>query len=359
MGDALFVHGGVTDAQEARLALAGLIAVHGATLLDARTGVMHGAGSTALVTGTTATAPMTVSIAPHQWVTSRGNANGPYVGSLAAAQTVTIGAAPGSGTRVDVVYVKQNDPTPGVPTPDTSPATAQPIYGVLAGTVGAGKPSLASIVGAEELATVSVSAGATKTTDGTVLITNTARQVVARGAEIPVRNTTERDALSTYTGLHVKRLDLGGVLERWVTGTTWARYDALQIPVRNRRVAATASGTLGDGASVPIAAAQTLPAAPHGAGVPYRVTVKGSYQVSLPAGLGAVLTAQVGGTSYELDRETNGGSSSTFTLSGSDDFNVTTDTAQTVTVTLTALAGTITGVATGKVAIETAPNTAL
>lgn len=231
MGDALFVHGGVTDAQEARLALAGLIALQGPSLMDARTGVMHGPGSTALVTGTSSTAPMRVSIAPHNWVTTRGAANGPYLGALAAAQTVDIAAAPASGTRVDVVYVKQNDPTPGVPTPDTSPATAQPIYGVLQGTVGAGKPSLATIVGAEELATVSVSAGATRTTDGTVLITNTARQVVARGVDIPVRDQAERDALTTHPLLTVKRLDTGKVERRNVANTAWETvFDPTPLP---------------------------------------------------------------------------------------------------------------------------------
>lgn len=220
MGDAMFVNGGVTSAQEARLALAGLLAVHGGTLLDIRTGVMHGVGSTALVTGTSATAPMTVAIAPHNWVTTRGSSNGPYLGALEASTTVTIGAAPGSGTRVDVVYVKQQDNTAGVPTPD---GTAAPLYGVLAGTVGAGKPSLSSIVGAEELATVSVTAGATATNGAGVLITNTAKQVVARGAPIPVRSQTERDALTTFPGLEVKRLDIAGFpRERWISGTTWA-----------------------------------------------------------------------------------------------------------------------------------------
>lgn len=215
MGDALYVHGGVTDAREARLAQAGLIAVQ-AGGMDSRTGVMAGPGSTALVTGTASTAPMQVSIAPHQWVASRGAANGPYLGALEATQLVNVGAAPASGTRIDVVYVKQGDATAGVPTPD---ATTAPVYGVLAGTVGAGKPNLATVVGAEELATVSVASTATRTDGAGVTISNTARQTVARGAPVPCRNQAEQDALTTYEGLLVNRLDVGRVLRR--TGALW------------------------------------------------------------------------------------------------------------------------------------------
>lgn len=218
MADALHTTG-VVSAQEARVDDGGLIAVHGPTALDARTGVLFGPGATTVVTGTSATAPMTVNIAAHHWVSTRGSANGPYRGAAESTKTVNIAAAPGSGTRIDVVYVKMQDNTAGVPTPD---GAVGELYGVLQGTAGAGKPSLATIVGAEELATVSVSAGATSTNGAGVTITNTARLTVARGAPIPVRNQTERDALTLYTGIAVKRLDAGGVEERY-SGSAWVR----------------------------------------------------------------------------------------------------------------------------------------
>lgn len=203
MGDALHVSGGVTDAKEARLAQGGLIAVQGPTILDARTGVMTGPGSTSLVTGTASTGPMTVAIAPHVAVTTRGAANGPYLGPvLEASTTVSIAAAPASGSRIDVVYAKQQDATSGVPSPDL---TTAPLYGVVTGTSGSSptKPSLATVVGAVELATVQVAAGATSTNGTGVTITNTAAQVPARGAPVPVRTKAERDALAKYPGLEV------------------------------------------------------------------------------------------------------------------------------------------------------------
>jgi hypothetical protein len=217
MGDALHTHGGVTDAKEARIADGGLLAVQGAGALDVRTGVLVGPGATALVTGTAATGTMTVSIAAHHWVTSRGSANGPYRGALEAATTANIAAAPGSGSRIDVVYVKQQDATAGVPTPD---GVTAPLYGVVTGTVGAGKPALP--VGAEELATVTVAAGATSTNGAGVTIANTARITVARGAPIPVTSQAERDALpGKYDGLQVIRRDTTQRRTETWNGSKW------------------------------------------------------------------------------------------------------------------------------------------
>jgi hypothetical protein len=210
----LAVGGGVTAPRDGRHATGALLAVQGPTDLDIRTGVMWGPGSTALVTGTSATGPMTVQIGVHHAVTSRGTANGPYVGpTLDAATTVNIGAAPASGqSRIDVVYVKQQDGNSGVPSPDV---TTAPLYGVLAGAAATTglqvKPDLTTIVGAEELATVQVAAGATATNGSGVTITNTAKPTVARGARVPVRTQASRDALTAFPGLEVYRLDTGQV----------------------------------------------------------------------------------------------------------------------------------------------------
>jgi hypothetical protein len=230
MADALHTHGAVVSAQEARVDDGGLIAVQGPGALDVRTGVMIGPGATGVVTGTASTAPMRVAIAPHHWVTSRGSANGPYRGANEASRTVDIAAAPGSGTRTDVVYVKQNDATAGVPSPD---ATTGEFYGVVTGTVGAGKPTLP--VGAEELATVAVSAGATATNGAGVLITNTARLTNARGAPIPVRTIAERDALPKWVGLTVQfvadaGIFLAGTVHTW-NGTYWRQLGPAVIGV--------------------------------------------------------------------------------------------------------------------------------
>lgn len=222
--NALFTHTGSTDAQNARLALAGLQAVQGPTALDIRTGVLIGPGSRSLITGTSSTAPMRVAIAPHGWVNARSAASGPYLGKLPAQVLVDIAAAPGSGTRIDVVYERQTDSTAGVPSPDAATA---PEYGVKTGTVGLGKPSLSTIVGASEIGTVTVVAGATRTDSAGVTIANTARQTVARGARVPVLDQADRDSLTAYPSLEVYRLDTGQVQLCTAIGpTVWATtYD--------------------------------------------------------------------------------------------------------------------------------------
>jgi hypothetical protein len=353
MADASWVTG-VVSAQEARVNDGGLLAKN-TSALDVRTGVMFGPGSTAIVTGTAATGTMTVNVNVCHWVASRGTANGPYRGTKETSTTLNIGAAPGSNSRIDVVWAKMQDNTAGVPTPD---GVVGEQYGVTAGTAAASPTKPAIPLGAVEIATVQIASGTTSTNGAGATITNSALQVVAAGAPIPVRNTTERNALTTYAGLHVVRLDNGGRIERWVTGTTWVTYDALQVPLRSRRVAATASGTLGSGVTVPIAAAAVLPAAPHGTGVPYRIRVSGQIRVDLPAGLGAHLTVTVGATSYEVDRFASS-ALTTYYLRGEEVFYIATDAAQTVTVSVTADAGTITITPTGGFFVETLPYTAL
>jgi len=214
MGDALHTGGttadgqGVTSAREARLAQAGLLAVQGPTVLDVRTGVLHGPGSTALVTGNGDTAPMSYSVAPHQWVTSRRTADGPYLGALDVVRKAATTPAPVSGARIDVIYVRQADNATDVLTPD---AVTEDQYGVTQGVSFPGTPQKPQIpVGALELATATVAAGATATNGAGVTITNTARQTVPRGAPIPVRSQAERDALDKYDSLTVRRLDLPG-----------------------------------------------------------------------------------------------------------------------------------------------------
>jgi hypothetical protein len=248
MPNARHVAGGVTDAVAARLAESGLLAVQGPTALDTRTGVLAGPGSTGLVTGTSSTGPMTYAIGVHVAVTSRGSANGVYLGpTLAAPTTVPTGAAPASGSRFDVIYAKQQDPTSGVPSPD---AASGPLYGVLQGTASSSptKPNIATIVGAVELATAQVYAGATSTNGANVTITPTAQQVVARGAPIPVSSQAERDALTQYPSLTVRRMDLPGLPTEVSGGGSWWRSGGDTGWVNTPGVGGTF--TIGSGGSV-------------------------------------------------------------------------------------------------------------
>lgn len=232
MGSALHTKGntpgvGVTSAEEARLADGGLLAVGSGGLVSTRTGVLVGPGATALVTGTSSTGTMRYSVAAHHWVTNRGVvSDGVYRGAAETAKLVDTTAAPGTGSRIDIVWVKQNDAGSTI----AADATSVPVYGCTQGTSSTGTPSPPTIpTGAEELARATVLAGATRTDDGTkVTISQTARITVARGAPVPVRSKTERDGLDKYVGLTVIRLDMAGREQRY-TGTYWA--DPSDVPV--------------------------------------------------------------------------------------------------------------------------------
>lgn len=215
MSDALGTPGGVVSAVDHRLALAGLIHANGAAP-SPRVGVLAGPGSNSILSGTSATGTMTVNVAAHHWVTSRSAADGVYIGAKEAAGTVNIAAAPGANSRIDVVYVKQNDAASTI-SPDGSTGD---VYGVVTGTAAASPTKPALPVGATEIGTVTVAAGATSTNGAGVTIATTAPQVVARGARVPVRNSTERNALTQYAGLEVYRIDSGDV--ELSNGSSWA-----------------------------------------------------------------------------------------------------------------------------------------
>jgi hypothetical protein len=227
MADATGTPGAVVSDEDYRINQAGLVSPLTSTLA-VRTGVMIAPGSTALVTGTSATGTMTVNVAAHHWVTSRATADGIYLGTKEAAGTVNIAAAPGSNSRIDVVYSKQNDAGSTV-SPDGSTAE---LYGVVTGTAAASPTKPAIPTGAVELATVQIASGTTSTNGAGSTITNTAAQVSARGAKVWVRNATERAALTQFAGLEVHRIDTGKV--EISNGTAWATlYDPALPPASN------------------------------------------------------------------------------------------------------------------------------
>jgi hypothetical protein len=236
---------GVVSAQDGRLDDAGLIACHGAGM-DVRTGVLYGPGTTALITGTADTAPMAVLVAAHHAVTRRQVSEGVYRGATEAPVRVPIDAAPAADSRIDVVWVKQNDASAGVLNPD---GTTEWLVSKTTGTVAVSPTKPAIPTGAEELGTVTVAAGATATNGAGVTISNTARQTVARNARIPVRDQADRDSLTRFAGLEVYRLDTGQVqLCPSASGTDWLTvYDPAlpHGPAASGRVPVAVTGLVG------------------------------------------------------------------------------------------------------------------
>ena len=211
VSNALWVNG--LSAKDARLNIAGLLARSSSDPLAVRTGVVY-TGTTALVTSRPS---MTVSVAPLHFVGVKAASDGPYLGCIESPTVVNISAAPASGSRIDVVYVRQRDAA-STASPDASTAGE---VAVVTGTPGVTPTKPALPVGAVELATVTVGAGAVTTASAQVTIASTALLTGPHGAPIPVRTAAERDAtLTPYAGMTVARLDKGGLVQRW-DGSKW------------------------------------------------------------------------------------------------------------------------------------------
>lgn len=234
---ALHTAGKVTSASDARLAQVASLAKNGISVL---TGVMY-AGEQNLLS---ATATMAVQVKPLHFVGSKTAVEGAYVGANDGPFSLTLAAAPGSGTRVDKIYILQKDSNPGVTSPDATTES------VIAATSGALPP------GAVQIGTVSIPAGTTKLTDAGVVIATTCRWLAAPGAPLPVRSATERDALTAFTGLTVARLDKDGRQEIY-TGTAWRALNFAPFAMAADIQAGFSSGSLAPGGA--IFSAQTFP----------------------------------------------------------------------------------------------------
>jgi hypothetical protein len=151
---------------------------------------------------------------------------GMYGWATDANVTGTVTAADATNPRKDIVYIQVNDSSAG----DGSGAlTANVSY--LAGTpapVGAGTPAPPTLPARSFLVgtiSVPISGG------GSPTVVRNPAVFAAAGAPLPVSSQTERDALVTYDGLTVQRLDLPGrPLEAWSAASTqwhgqvWTSY---------------------------------------------------------------------------------------------------------------------------------------
>jgi hypothetical protein len=232
-------------AQDARLAMAGLLALNGPTPLDIRAGILYAPGLPLNVTGNSSTSPWQYVVAAGSYVSTKGNTDGPHVGTNDGVVLVSTTVPPGSNSRYDLVYVMQQDADATI-SPD---ASTVPLIGVVNGTPGASPAVPATPAGATVLATALVASSAAGGTSGAGVTINTAvsRYTTLRGAHIPVRNQAERDELTVRDGLQVYRLDLhlietyNSALTVWFGGawTVWT-------PVLT---AVTTNPTLGTGGS--------------------------------------------------------------------------------------------------------------
>lgn len=215
-----------TTTVEHRLQLAGLYAENAPGV--PRSGVLAQANATLV----TPRSDMSWDVSPMAAVISRTAGEGVYTPTLTGTTNVPTDPAPGSNSRWDLLYFKQNDQAKG--DPDNAA-----VIDVIKGTALASpsKPYGSVPDGGLVLAEARIFAGTTGTNGGS----NTTAQVwlhtATRGAPIPVRNTTERGALTVFDGLQVERLDLPGVPTETRAGGAWrldyADTGWINVPLQN------------------------------------------------------------------------------------------------------------------------------
>lgn len=105
---------------------------------------------------------------------------------------VPLGAAPSANSRIDTVYVKQNETRS--PMSDTSDV---PTFGVVHGTAAAVPVAPEVPTGAVELARILLPAGVSNTAASGVVITQTYIGAAMKGDMLRVQTSAQRDALTT------------------------------------------------------------------------------------------------------------------------------------------------------------------
>lgn len=201
---------------EVRKVLAGLFSPVGG--IGARSGILLGATSP-LVTGNATWAYNVGTF--HAYVSRSASDGGQVYGNDATALIGTTGIgstvpiAPGAGlSRIDIIWTRH--PTNS----ENADTDSEPMFGVASGAE-SGSPAAPSIpTGAIELGRNTMTDAATSTVSAGNTITQTALYTAMRGSPVPVRNQTERDALTLFDGQLAYRLDTH-VVEAY-NGTAWA-----------------------------------------------------------------------------------------------------------------------------------------
>ncbi|AZS08001.1 minor tail protein [Arthrobacter phage GreenHearts] len=196
---------------EARLALGGLLVENApgvprsGVLENAKTNLVYGSG-----------ASLSAIIDPSHYVVHRTQGEGPYSFSNEGTTTVPLTAAPGANSRIDLIWVKQNDIAKG-------DADNLAVVGVETGTAAATPSAPYGTVpaGAMVLAEALVTTGNTLGTQ--VSFTQVFKYTATRGSVIRVRDLADRNTITTpHLGQSVIRLDRNNHVQTW-NGTAW-RY---------------------------------------------------------------------------------------------------------------------------------------
>lgn len=282
--------GNGTTAKGARLASGGLVAATAAIL-----GVRRGVFVDNMAPVVSGTGGMAYEVRQFRGVTMTTTSNGPVLVAIDSPETVSTSAAPGSNSRIDVIWVRQHL----VSGDGGSDSDVELEIGVTQGSVGAA-PSVPSIPsGALALARATVTAGATQTSGLT--IERAHDWTVANGGLIPDGNggalwfngtawvsapvgDTGWQALPISTGYQVQDSDtFGPVGVRRIGPTVSLRGVISKVSGTFPASAETIIATISDGAFRP-PFAKDFQATGHTAATDSKIRVKPNGQVSIITG---------------------------------------------------------------------------
>lgn len=204
-----------TTELEARLALSALFEHNAAGV--PRSGLLIPAGSsqTTIVTGA---ANMSYNLAACHPVINTAANDGVYSFTATGTTNVVTTAAPATNSRIDLIWVKQNDKSKG-------DADNLAVFGVTQG-VAASSP-VAPALPARALEVARATILSTTTATNTAVITQTFKYAALKGTPIPVRDTTDRATITAPTlNQRVRRLDKSWPYVQTFDGTNWIAGDA-------------------------------------------------------------------------------------------------------------------------------------
>lgn len=201
-----------TTELEARLALSALFEHNAAGI--PRSGLLIPAGSSQTI-AVTGAANMSYNLAAVNPVINTAANDGVYSFTATGTTNVVTTAAPATNSRIDLIWVKQNDKSKG-------DADNLAVLGVTQGVSATSPVAPALPARAMEVARATILS--TTTATNTATITQTFTYAALKGTPIRVRNTTDRATITTPAiSQQVARLDLeanGSLVEVW-NGTAW------------------------------------------------------------------------------------------------------------------------------------------
>jgi len=209
-----------TTPLEARRALAGMLIRNSATA--PRSGLIAPPD-----TVVQSTPGWSYSIVPINPVINRTADEGAYVFSFEGTTTVTTDPAPGTDSRWDLIYVKQNDTEKGDP-------DNLPVLGVVKGTPAASpsKPTSSVPSGALVLAEARIYAGSTSTQHASNTLAQVFPYTGLVGSAIKVRSKADRDLITTpKVGQQVIRMDRDNHVQTY-TGVGTSGWEYIGKPKR-------------------------------------------------------------------------------------------------------------------------------